>query len=786
MVSLWKLNQQACLALNKQTTLFMMFRWFSLSESAFDPSDDAAWKISALRMVLMSGLLLQTIVAIDSSRNAVAVGTYYVLSIVGLFYAILSLALYYSAHHLRLSAGILIATVYAAAFFMIGFIDQPEITGFAFIFIYTTPLLARLFFTSRLAVILMAFNTLPFFFLLRTQSISNFPGIHIGLQDSHIYVPTLLFLFFNIGIPLAVFRVLQVFDASALRQRKATTELEISRDQYYEIFQNAGSALLLTDPHGIILQANNLANTLLGRAMQHDASSSVGEAALFDWLSLDNSIRLKGGNPEDGANLRMSAYRTRDGKLVAMENIAQTKNEHYIVALRDVSNLYSIHNALELSQERESYLSNHDKLTRLPDRDMLRKHLKDVLAKTDQGKVTALVSFRLNSIRHANQKLGIYIGDILLRRFAEELTAALPQNSFCARLRSIVFSFVVDQFTTPGEIIKMVEHVRHALPKEIDIDGENLLIQFSAGIALVRPGESEPDDLIRRSEVALDTARRSSDPGATLFDEEDEAEIRRSVEIEMGIVSGLKQKEFRLVYQPKVTRDGTLAGVEALLRWRSASLGNVSPVEFIEIAERTGLIRDISNFVLDNACAQIRSWLDQFGFSPVVAVNLSASDMARNDLLVLIDGICAQHGVAPEYLEFEITETGLIANEGQAITYLNQLKERGFGIAIDDFGTGYSSLSKLSHFPARSVKIDRSFVAQIGHNQKSEMIIKAIVSLATILSCKTVAEGVENLAQETFLKDIGCDYFQGYLYYRPLEIASMNQLLETNTVFAMT
>ena len=757
-----------------------MFRWLSLNESALDPSEHAIWKISALRIILASGFLLEAIVAIDSSLQAIAVGAYHILWIVGLFYAVLGLGLYYSARNVNLSAGILIATVYGAAFSIIAFIDQFEIAKLGYILIYTTPIIARLFFTTRLAVILMTLNVLPFFFLLRNQPIFNFISFNTTLPDSHTYIQSLLFLFFNVCIPLAVFRVLYALDASAWRHRKATTALETSHDQYHEIFQNAGSALLLTDAHGIILQANNLANSLLGRLVLPNAKGTT-DAALFDWLSLDNSIRLKGGNPEDGANLRMSAYRTRDGKLVAMESIAQTKNEHYIVALRDVSNLHSIHHALELSQERESYLSNHDKLTSLPDRDMLRKHLKDVLAKADQGKVTALVSFRLNSIRHANQKLGIYVGDILLRRFAEELTAALPHNSFCARLRSIVFSFVVDDFSTPGEIIKMVDHVRHALPKEIDIDGESLLIQFSAGIALVRPGESEPDDLIRRSEVALDTARRSSDPGATLFDEEDEAEIRRSVEIEMGIVSGLRQKEFRLVYQPKVTQDGSLAGVEALLRWQSASLGNVSPVEFIEIAERAGLIRDISNFVLNTACAQIRSWLDQFGSSPVVAVNLSASDMARNDLLALIDGICTEHAVEPSFLEFEITETGLIENEVQAIRYLDQLKERGFGIAIDDFGTGYSSLSKLSHFPARSVKIDRSFVAHIGNNQKSEMIIKAIVSLAGILSCKTVAEGVENLAQESFLRDIGCDYFQGYLYYRPLEVDAMSLLIQKNS-----
>lgn len=778
-----------------------MFRWLSLNESGLDPTEHTVWKISALRIILVSGFLLEAIVAVDSSLKAIAVGAYHVLWIVGLFYLALSIGLFYSARHVALSAGVLIGTVYGAAFAMLSFIDQFEIAKLGVIFIYTTPIIARLFFNTRLAVGLMLVNSLPFLLLLHNQPIFHFPGINITLPDSHGYVQSLLFLFFNVCVPLAVFRVLHALDASAARHRKTSVELEVSHAQYHEIFQNAGSALVLTDTNGTILQANNLANALLGCVTEVSANGStiLGAAdskdtndtrgsQLFDWLSLDNSVRLKVNTSasssainnmanEEVANLRMSAYRTRDGKLVSMENISQTKNENYIVALRDVSHLYSMHNALQLSQERESFLTNHDTLTNLPNRDMLRQHLRRILANPTPDKVTALVSFRLNSIRHANQKLGVHFGDQLLRRFAEELSTVLPQDCFCARLRSIVFSFVVEQYSTPGDIIKLVERVRHALPKEILIDGETLLVQFSAGIALVRTDETEADDLIRRSELALDTARRSSESGATLFDDEDESEIRRSIEIEVDIINGLKQREFRLVYQPKITQDGSLAGVEALIRWQSSSLGNVSPVEFIPIAERAGLIREISNFVLDSACSQIRQWLDEFGDSPVVAVNLSASDVARSDLLELIERTCAQYAVTAQYLEFEITETGLIANESLAVEHLNALKEKGFGIAIDDFGTGYSSLSKLSHFPARSVKIDRSFVAQIGNNQKSEMIIKAIVSLASILSCTTVAEGVENLEQEQFLKDIGCDYFQGYLYYRPLEVADMHSLL---------
>ncbi len=309
------------------------------------------------------------------------------------------------------------------------------------------------------------------------------------------------------------------------------------------------------------------------------------------------------------------------------------------------------------------------------------------------------------------------------------------------------------------------------------MNGISMLVRFSAGIALVRADDLEPDDLIRRCEVALDTARRSSDQSVTLFDEEDALQIKRSVEIEVGIVNGLRQNEFRLLYQPKYNGQGEMVGVEALLRWTSEKLGVVAPAEFIEIAERANLIRLLSDFVLDRACLQIRSWLNQFAYSPVVAINLSAADMTRDDLPELIHDRCAHYQIAPALLEFEITETGLIANEEVAITHLHALKNAGFAIAIDDFGTGYSSLSKLSQFPASSLKIDRTFVAQIGINPKSELIIKAIISLANLLDCEIIAEGVESQQQEAFLRQLGCDLYQGYYYNKPLEVAQLEALL---------
>ncbi len=759
-----------------------MFRWLFFSENGLSPSEHAAWKLTALRIILLCGIALDGLIA----SYSLAHGPHLIEPMTGILAAVFFgsklLGLYWSAYKPRHAAVLLSSSIYANAILLVTYTSDFQIARFAYILLYITPIIVRLFLGVIPALTVMGLNLVPFVLMLWNQPVSHTQFFAHAIPLSHLYIQSLLFLLFNICLPLAFFRLLFELELSGVKVRNASKALESSYLQYQEVFQNAGTALVLTDASGRILQANHLANSLLGRAGDDKQLSP-----LFDWLSLDDSVRLRHADELD--ELRQSAYRNRDGRMIALEHIAQTQSEHFIVSMRDVSGLHSMQSALEMSREREAFLRRYDAVTNLPNRELMRQHLQHVLdnrALEAQDKVQALVSFRLNSIRHANQQFGAHMGDILLRRFADELSKVLPKNCFCARLRSIVFSFVVEQSRTPGEIIKLVEQIRNALPKEIEVNGIPMLVRFSAGIALVRAEDSEPDDLIRRCEVALDTARRSSDQSVTLFDEEDAQQIKRSVDIEVGIVNGIKQQEFRLLYQPKYNVAGELVGVEALLRWQSAKLGAVAPVEFITIAERANLIRVLSDFVLDQVCKQIRYWLNQFGYSPVVALNLSAADITREDLTDLIDSCCRRYQVAAELLEFEITETGLIANESLAIKHLHALKHAGFAIAIDDFGTGYSSLSKLSQFPASSLKIDRTFVAQIGRNPKSELIIKAIVSLANLLACEIVAEGVETLQQENFLKQVGCDLFQGYYYNKPLELAQieiiLRQISETKRV----
>jgi EAL domain-containing protein (putative c-di-GMP-specific phosphodiesterase class I) len=262
-----------------------------------------------------------------------------------------------------------------------------------------------------------------------------------------------------------------------------------------------------------------------------------------------------------------------------------------------------------------------------------------------------------------------------------------------------------------------------------------------------------------------------------LFNEDFARESHRKIEIEMALAGAIEKAEFSLVYQPKVTASGAITGLEALLRWYSPELGEISPIEFIPLAERTGKIHSITRFVIDAACRQQRVWLDRHGDIWPIAINLSGIDLQRDDISKTIVDTAARYGVEPRFLQIEITETGLIENDVVARNNLEALLGLGFQIAIDDFGTGYSSLKKLSDYSINTIKIDRSFVIGIGENPRSEQIIGLILTLAKYLNCEVVAEGVETADQLQFLDEHGCSQFQGYLFYKPLTAIAVGGLL---------
>jgi diguanylate cyclase (GGDEF)-like protein len=758
-----------------------MFQWLLLKENALSAAENTVWKESALRIILFSGVLLEFLIGTLSVLDAVKDGAYYVLALVLGFFVALVVGVYAAVRRPQIGSAILLATIYAAAFCIIYFIRDPELAKLGILLVYTAPLIARIFFGSRLALALMTLNVLPFLVLALNVPLPKYSALPPLMPQAHAYIQALLFLFFNICLPLGVFRLLHALDVAIKRQRIASAELESSHAQYHEIFENAGAAILLCDAQARILKANSLADALVCR--QQGKVSSL--FSLLVHKRKDEEERITA----DIAALKSGQeFQTRDERLIVIESIALTAEQHYIVMLRDISQIRRIQEALNRSKERESFLSSHDQLTQLPNRNLLLRQLQSAMtsmAANSPRHQMALVVLRLDSIRYVNDAYGSFAGDGLIVAFAACLRRLLPPDSLCARLRSVVFCFTIESNQDSGDVIAQIEHIRGSLPDEITVGRERHRVQFSLAVAFSRPGEISGDDLVQRGKIALDAARQSGSQEVAVFDDQAALQIRRRLNIEQALVMALRDGELRLVYQPKVTQAGEIVGLEALIRWRSPTLGEVSPAEFIPIAENCGAIHFVTAFVVDNVCTYIREMLDSGGRCLPIAINLSAFDIVRADVLEVVNVACQKYRISSNYLEFEITETGLVGNEHLAIRHLEALSDLGYGITIDDFGTGYSSLQKLSRFPTKSIKIDQSFVAQIGINEKSELIIRAVVSLAKILSCTTVAEGVETQVQEEFLKGVGCQFFQGFYYYPPMEFQQINQLLQGQSVSVM-
>lgn len=750
-----------------------MFQWLLLKENSLSDAESTVWKESALRIILVSGLLLELGIGFSSAVDALKVGAYYILFVVAAFFIALAGAVYISVQRPAIGSAMLIVTIYAAAFCIVYFINDAEIARLGILFVYTAPLIGRIFFGSRIALMLMTINIFPFMLLVRNDALPTYPGLSAPLADTHAYIQSLLFLFFNICVPLGVFRLLHALEASIKRHRAASMELQSSHAQYQEIFENAGGPIVLCNTQGRILKANTLAGNLIGCLGRGEGDCPANLFSLLEYAS--------GTDMEKPTSIRQlqhgQEFASRDGRLIVIENISPTSENDHIVLLRDISQIRRIQEALDRSKEREDFLSSHDQLTHLPNQELLRGQIEQRMARMQPRRQLALIVIRLDSIKYVNDAHGNATGDAVIVAFADELRRVLPPDSLLARLRSVVFSFIVESAYANSDAIPEIGRIRRSLPDELMINDERHPIQISMAVAFSRPGETNGNELIQRGKLALDTARKSTTQDVAVFDDEAAAQVRRRLNIEQAILPALRENELRLVYQPKVTHDGDIVGLEALIRWRSATLGDVSPAEFIPVAESSGAIHYITAFVVDKVCAYIRQTLDAGRRCLPVAINLSAVDIVRTDLLELVNASCQKYRIDPDYLEFEITETGLVGNENLAIRHLEALNAKGYGITIDDFGTGYSSLQKLSRFPTKSIKIDQSFVAQIGISEKSELIIRAVVSLAKILSCTTVAEGVETLVQEKFLKAIGCQFFQGFYYYPPMEFQQVNQLL---------
>jgi diguanylate cyclase (GGDEF)-like protein/PAS domain S-box-containing protein len=536
-----------------------------------------------------------------------------------------------------------------------------------------------------------------------------------------------------------------------------------------KVFDNSPDAIMITDLNNRIVSVNEAFVLITGYA--------PGEVTGEDPRMLSSGVHDKAFYQQMWESLQRRGHwageiidRRKSGDIYpkwmtinAVTDPHSGKLTHYVSMFSDITERKN-------SEERIHYLAHHDTLTALPNRFSLETRLEQACleARRRNGKL-AVLFIDLDRFKVINDTLGHQIGDRLLIEVAKRLTTAVRESDTVARLGGDEFVIVLPDVNTPNDAAGVAAKIIEALAKPVIVGEQQLHTSPSIGISIYPIDGADADTIMRNADTAMYHAKALGRNNFQFYSAEMNRAASERLDIESRLRHALSRKEFELHYQPQLSADGTkVVGVEALLRWNPADGRGVPPTRFIPIAEETGMILEIGEWVLRTACQQLKTWLDA-GVPPLrLAVNVSARQLRKQNFPDIVASALSESGLPAHLLELEITESAVMEEPEEARLILERLKKMGATLAIDDFGTGYSSLAYLKLFPIDSLKIDRSFVTDIGRHADDAAIAISTIALAHSLGINVIAEGVETDAQHDLLREHRCNEFQGYLFSRPL------------------
>ncbi len=436
----------------------------------------------------------------------------------------------------------------------------------------------------------------------------------------------------------------------------------------------------------------------------------------------------------------------------------------------DISERKLAENALREQQSRLNYMAFHDSLTSLPNRSLFYDRIYHGLARARRSETrVALMLLDIDRFKIINDSLGHDAGDILLKAIAMRLNEGVRDMDTVARLGGDEFVVVLEGIHDTEDVVFVANKLLSTLSRPMEISGHTISTTVSIGVSVFPEDGTDTDELLKNADIAMYKAKEAGKNNCQFYTKGMNATAVNYLLLENDLRRAVEQQQLTLYYQPQVDlQTGEMTGVEALVRWQHPERGLVSPAHFIPLAEETGLIVPIGEWVLREACRQQKTWLDAGKKVGKVAVNLSPRQFRQKNFPGKVEAILKETGLEAKHLELEITESCAMEHAGETINQLNQLNQMGMFLAIDDFGTGYSSLAYLQRFPIQKLKIDRSFINDIHDDHNDAAIAKSIIGLAHNMQMRVVAEGVENERQAEWLREMGCDQAQGFLYSKPM------------------
>jgi PAS domain S-box-containing protein len=619
----------------------------------------------------------------------------------------------------------------------------------------------------------------------------TFPGLNLGAAADWFDLKQAVRGLAGLVLIFDVYTLYQHFQLQRIRRALA------ERDQLFQLItENAADLIAVVDTQGRRVYNSPAYQRVLGYTEEELKASSL------DQIHPDDQRRvLEAGQKAHttGRGERLE-YRIRhkDGSWRVLESTASAvkngkgQTTKLVIVNRDITQR-------KRAEEMLAHNAFHDTLTALPNRALFVDRLDHALtlAKRHADYKFAVFIIDVDEFKVFNDSLGHANGDQLLIEISKRLTASLrnidtisrsnltkrfdapkPDDTL-ARLGGDEFTVLLDDIRNPSDAIRVAQRIQEKWDTPFIINGHEVVVTISVGIALSDVAYSSADDLLRDAEIAMYRAKQTGKGSFEIFDPNKHASAFQRLKLETDIRKGLELGEFKVFYQPIVSlKNGRIVGFEALSRWQRPT-GIVPPLEFITVADESGLIIPMNRQLMQDAARQLKTWQEQFPSDPplYLSVNITSKQFALPNLSAEIAQIVEKAGIRPQDFHIEITETITMNDPIHSLTLLTQLRELGFRISIDDFGTGFSSLGRLQGFPADALKIDRTFISKMDTDTDSEQIVKLIVTLGHALRMKVIGEGTETENHVNRLKDMGCEMAQGYFFSKPVPDQEINQLL---------